>query len=323
MKYYKEKNEFLQKQLDSLYKDGQVRQKENELKALQMEAEALQREIEDKKQLSSNHNKGHENFQEEMQRDWQRKLKEVQNDIKNAKERNRELLEKVQKTEKSVNKNHEFIVTTKEKITVLANKIKEKKSKKDDNDENPSATEITVQDLEKEIQALTKQKRDMERRHYDNMRKLKEEYAEHEAKYSKLSLLVKQKEKEYRINLLKMKELKLIAEGTNDDLSFLSLPQDKNNLPVGNGNEKKDYVQSKEANGDVKSGWEKERVTTKVENPVQPVARKPIEVYEKPKEEPSVYREERRRIEDPPMVYKPSPAKEEVAEKQAEQDPEK
>jgi chromosome segregation ATPase len=186
-----------------------------------MEADALQREIDDKKQVSANQNRVLDAYQEEMQKQWQKKLKEVQNEIKVAREKNRELTEKVTKIEKNVNKNHEFIVVTKEKIAVLAAKIKEKKNKKKDEEmeEGQSPSENNVEELEKEIQSLNKQKRELERKHLDNLRRLKEEYSESETKYNKLSLLVRQKEKEYRINMLKMKELKLIADANGEEMS--------------------------------------------------------------------------------------------------------
>ena len=201
----KEKISLKKTELDENNQLNIVREKEDELKFLRKKLKAL---VEERETVVSIKN-GQEKALQEMRgtTDQEMKKKEMQAELQDIKQENKLLVEKKQELERELKKNHSKMFDGKILVRDLKRKIEQHKKRFADE----SLKEITDEDIEKlreQIWQLDQERKEKAALHDQEMRDLEMMRRDLEREHERLQRILGEKDREMRMNSLKLKELK-------------------------------------------------------------------------------------------------------------------
>jgi hypothetical protein len=203
----KHKIERKKRELDEAYQYPLVREKEDHLKDLKRILSELYLERDGAMKIRSEQTKAvnslGDNREDEIRR---RNLNEELLEIKNE---NKILQEKKQEMDKELNKNHAKLVNGKMYIRELEKKIEEyKSSKKGLSAEARNISQEDIEGLRRTLAELEREKKEKNERHYEDLRNIERMKGELKKDNARLERLLREKDKELRLNAIKMKELR-------------------------------------------------------------------------------------------------------------------
>lgn len=193
------------RELDNAYQYPLVREKEDELKNLKRIYAEHKKEKESvlrikKEQEKALHGFGFNQEEEERKSELVSELREVKAENKNLHDQKAEM-------EKALNKNHQKVINSKVYIRDLKKKLEEHKHKSDGHDYK-NITEEDLMEMEQKVKDLQYERGQREKKHYEDLKYLEKQKNDLIKENSRLEEKLKEKDKEIRLNKLKMSELK-------------------------------------------------------------------------------------------------------------------
>jgi hypothetical protein len=193
------------KELDQAHQYSMIREKEDELKNLKRILKDLMNEREVVLGLRKDQEKTLHNLQDSETHENRRK--ELLEELNEIKRENKVLMEKKGELEKQLNKNHSKLVNGKLYIRELEKKIEDHKKKYDGTDLK-NITEEDIENLKEKMMILEQEKRERTLMNEEDLRNVEKMKAELRRENQRLEKILREKDKEMRLNSLKMKELK-------------------------------------------------------------------------------------------------------------------
>jgi hypothetical protein len=209
------------RQLEHVYDNRGIQGKEDELKALQKELQALQDEKDALIRVKREQTKALKLIRNDTE--YEPKIINLKTQLSKLKEECKQLSEKLVENERILRKLHEQFITRQGKIKEMEAKIKEAKEKA----KKPVVSTVTVEmisKVEEEINQLEKERKETEKNWNEKISnvELQARRVEHEKKV----LILKDKEKELRLNELRIKELKKLLAHQQSEAKKIEEPKD-------------------------------------------------------------------------------------------------
>jgi len=201
----------MKRQLKNTYNLPKVIEKEDELKAAQKELAKVVDEKNSLLKIKKEQNKALDFLNNEGE--YEKKLKQVTAELRQVKDEYRKENELFNENDKAMKKLHEKIIVMEEKCRDLQKKIKDKKGDKVPKSQGvvPEVSQHDIEAMEDRIRELQDKKQDIEKGFEDEMKGLERKKKTLMAESSKLGVHLKEKEKEIRLNNLRLKELRKLT----------------------------------------------------------------------------------------------------------------
>lgn len=194
-------------ELDETQQYEQVRQKEDELKDLKRKLKELMDERNTVTAMRDDQAKMLEKLK--GGEDQERRKENLLEELKNLKQENKILMDKKSELEKELKKNHSKMFDGKIYIRELQKRIEQHK-KRFPGEEMRGITEDDIENLKEKIHDLEEERKTKILTHEQDMRDIEYMRKELERENDRLQRILTEKDREMRINSLKMKELKRI-----------------------------------------------------------------------------------------------------------------
>lgn len=198
-------------ELDSTQLLPQLRQKEDELHYLKMQLTRLLTEKKTAETLVISQQKALANLKSPEDNDDKKSA--VLAELQETKAENKILLEKKQELEKEIKKNHSRLFDGKMYVRELQKRIENHKKKfgtKDGEDAPRIITEDDVEMMKDKVKELEEDRRMKVAMHERDLKEIESMKRELEKEQERLQLILAEKDREMRLNSLKLKELKRI-----------------------------------------------------------------------------------------------------------------
>jgi len=204
----KVKVEKKKKELDEAYQYPMVREKEDVLRDLRRQIADLLKDKEAAVKVRKEQAKAAGTAKEETKADDDRKNK-LKEELDNLKRDYKILFEKKTENDKLLNKNHAKIVDGKMKVRDLEKKYEiYKQQKKPDDPELKYLSKETLDKVKEELADLEKARIARSAQHEEDMHHFEKLKAEIKKNNQKVERAIREKEKEMRLNIVRMKELR-------------------------------------------------------------------------------------------------------------------
>ena len=142
---------------------------------------------------------------------YQERVEDLKRQLTRAKEEAKGVTEKVAEAERVLRKNHEQYVSKQEKLRELEQKLAAGKERLRNKKPVPTVTPDMISELEEQIAGLEEERRDNERLWQGKMRAIDLEFEQKKLEEEKKLLILREREKEFRLNELKIKELRKLV----------------------------------------------------------------------------------------------------------------
>jgi len=201
----------MKRQLKNTYNLPKVIEKEDELKAAQKELAKVVDEKNSLLKIKKEQNKALDFLNNEGE--YEKKLKQVTTELRQVKDEYRKENELFNENDKAMKKLHEKIIVMEEKCRDLQKKIKDKKGDKVPKSQGvvPEVSQHDIEAMEDRIRELQDKKQDIEKGFEDEMKGLERKKKTLMSENAKLGTQLKEKEKEIRLNNLRLKELRKLT----------------------------------------------------------------------------------------------------------------
>ena len=204
----------MRRQLEESYNIQKITQLEDEQKNKQRILKQLQEENRALVKVQKDQEKALQSLSKEN--DYEKKIYVLNVELKKAKEHLRKLQQQKREDEKSMKIQHETLIMLEEKCRKMALVIKEKKKKRQDmkkmenlqNSQTKIYTKEDLRKLEEELKQAEQEKVQEEKKLKDQVKVQDSQIKQLQIELSMLTQQVKEKDQEYRLNELKIKELR-------------------------------------------------------------------------------------------------------------------
>jgi len=198
----------MKKQIDNAYDVEKTLHLENELKNEQKKFETLESEVSSLKKVEKEQNKAFAILNNDEDAD--RRLESIREEVQNAKTEVREKNEQLRKVDEEMKTQHSQTIEMEQKCRKIEYAIKHKNDRKSQS-EDENGTVLTKEQAQQrlaEVEELEHQKKQEEKKFQKLIRQVEAKITQVDYDKNIWSIKLKEKEQEFRLNELRIKELK-------------------------------------------------------------------------------------------------------------------
>ena len=206
----------LKRELDSVYNNQIIQEKEDRLNHLKLQLKQVEEEKDGLLKVQKGQTKALKSVKNE--KEYKEKIEKTHREVQRIKEETKSLMERALEAEKNEIKYHDSYVMKKQKVRELEQKLalnKEKGNAKEKQKGKKSSQAISnelIEEMEEEVRKLEIQKKKGERVWQDKIRLIDGELLLKRQEEERKLQMIREKEKELKLNEIRIKELRKMVK---------------------------------------------------------------------------------------------------------------